>query len=57
MEKKKKHHHRDGSERIKEKYLMAAKNRKRMAKIGFKMLCAVAVAIAALCFFAYYFEE
>ncbi|MDO4160039.1 MAG: hypothetical protein Q4D41_06260 [Prevotellaceae bacterium] len=49
--------HVDESEVFKMKSFMAAKNRKRMAKITNILLIIAAVAIVAACFFAYFFDR
>lgn len=48
--------HTDESEVFKKKSLMAAKNRKRMSKIVFAVMCLLAAIIIAACLISYFFN-
>lgn len=48
--------HTDESEVFKKKSLMAAKNRKKMSKITFVVMCLLAAFIVAACMLSYFFN-
>lgn len=48
--------HTDESEVFKKKSLMAAKNRKRMSKIVFAVMCLLAAFVVAACMLSYFFQ-
>ena len=48
--------HTDESEVFKKKSLMAAKNRKRMSKIVFAVMCLLAAFVVAACMLSYFFN-
>lgn len=48
--------HTDESEVFKHKSLMASKNRKRMSKILFVVLCLIAVFVIVACLISYFFD-
>lgn len=48
--------HTDESEVFKKKSLMAAKNRKRMSKIVFAVMCLLAAFVVAACMLSYFFK-
>lgn len=54
--KKRDYDHTDESEVFKKKSLMAAKNRKRMSKIVFAVMCLLAAIIIAACLISYFFN-
>lgn len=54
--KKQNYDHTDESEVFKEKSLMAAKNRKKMSKIMFAVMCLLAAIIVAACLLSYFFN-
>ncbi len=51
------HHHVDESEEFKKASFLAAKNRKRLAKITYVLLVLLALAVAAALFFAYFIDK
>lgn len=54
--KKRDYDHTDESEVFKYKSLMASKNRKRMSKILFMVLCIIAALIVLACLISYFFN-
>lgn len=54
--KKQDYDHTDESEVFKHKSLMASKNRKKMSRLTFVMLCLLAACVAAACLLSYVFN-
>lgn len=54
--KKRDYDHTDESEVFKKKSLMASKNRKKMSKIMFAVMCLLAAIIVAACLISYFFN-
>lgn len=54
--KKQDYDHTDESEVFKHKSLMASRNRKRMSKILFMVLCIIAALIVLACLISYFFN-
>ncbi|WP_298455253.1 hypothetical protein [uncultured Prevotella sp.] len=54
--KKQDYDHTDESEVFKKKSLMAAKNRKKVSKMTFAVMCVLAACIVAACMLSYFFN-
>lgn len=57
MNKKYNYDRKDSSEVFKHKSLMAAKNRKKISKMAYTVICVLAAAVLAACIFAYFFDK
>lgn len=55
-DKKQDYDHTDESEVFKHKSLMASKNRKKLSKLTFAVLCLLAACVLAACIVSYFFN-